>query len=99
MNVAAVSKSSAGEVSSPAERFVNWRLIGSGGVADVYKVVDNDLGITLAIKILKQIHRDDRRYIDSLRSEVLISRKLPSRTFCERLSKQMSSQIFSATSI
>jgi formylglycine-generating enzyme required for sulfatase activity len=82
MNVAAVSKSSAGEVSSPAERFVNWRLIGSGGVADVYKVVDNDLGIPLAIKILKQIHRDDRRYIDSLRSEVLISRKLRHPNIC-----------------
>ena len=82
MSVAAISKSSAGEVSSPAERFVEWRLIGSGGVADVYKVVDNELGVRLAIKILKQIHRDDRRYIDSLRSEVLISRKLRHPNIC-----------------
>jgi serine/threonine protein kinase len=82
MTVAAVSNSSAGEVSSPAERFVRWRLIGSGGVADVYKVVDNELGIELAIKILKQIHREDRRYVDSLRSEVLISRKLRHPNIC-----------------
>ena len=87
MTVAAVTKSSAGEVSSPAERFVGerfvqWRLIGSGGVADVYKVIDNELGVQLAIKILKQIHRDDRRYIDSLRSEVLISRKLRHPNIC-----------------
>src|ERR1051326_9436305 len=87
MTVAAVTKSSGGEVPSPAERFVGerfvqWRLIGSGGVADVYKVIDNELGVQLAIKILKQIHRDDRRYIDSLRSEVLISRKLRHPNIC-----------------
>jgi len=82
MSVAAATKPTAGEVSSPAERFTDWRLIGSGGVADVYKVTDTELGVSLAIKILKQIHREDRRYIDSLRSEVLISRKLRHPNIC-----------------
>src|SRR4051794_37362464 len=71
-----------GEIQSAAERFVDWKLIGSGGVADVYRVVDRELGVPLAIKILKQLHREDRRYIDSLRSEVLISRKLRHPNIC-----------------
>jgi formylglycine-generating enzyme required for sulfatase activity/tRNA A-37 threonylcarbamoyl transferase component Bud32 len=82
MSVAAGVKISAGEVSSPAERFVDWELIGSGGAADVFKVRDKELGVLLAIKILKQLHREDRRYIDSLRSEVLISRKLRHPNIC-----------------
>src|ERR1700680_2545885 len=76
MSVAASAKIPAGENHSPAERFMDWQLIGSGGVADVYRVADKELGVPLAIKILKQIHREDRRHVDSLRSEVLISRKL-----------------------
>jgi formylglycine-generating enzyme required for sulfatase activity len=82
MSVAARVTILAGEVSSPAERFVDWELIGSGGAADVYKVRDKELGVPLAIKILKQLHREDRRYVDSLRSEVLISRKLRHPNIC-----------------
>src|SRR6266480_3605194 len=57
MSLAASAKISAGENPSPAERFMDWQLIGSGGVADVFRVVDKELGGPLAIKILKQIHR------------------------------------------
>src|SRR5258706_8272439 len=82
MSLAASAKISAGENPSPAERFMDWQLIGSGGVADVYRVADKELGVPLAIKILKQIHREDRRHVDSLRSEVLISRKLRHPNIC-----------------
>jgi formylglycine-generating enzyme required for sulfatase activity len=82
MSFAGVGRTSAGESHAPAERFMDWHLIGSGGVADVYKVIDRELGVPLAIKILKQLHREDRRYIDSLRSEVLISRKLRHPNIC-----------------
>lgn len=75
-------KGSAGEASAPADRFSEWSLIGRGGSADVYRVFDGELGIPLAIKILKQVHSDDRRYIDSLRREVLISRKLRHPNIC-----------------
>jgi serine/threonine protein kinase len=54
------------------DRFVDWRPVGVGGSADVYSAFDSELGVPLAIKILKQAHRDDRRYIESLRREVLI---------------------------
>jgi formylglycine-generating enzyme required for sulfatase activity len=67
---------------SAGERFVDWRPVGAGGSADVYRVFDSELGIALAIKILKQAHREDRRYIESLRREVLISRRLRHTNIC-----------------
>src|SRR5688572_30195741 len=82
MNIASSTVASAGGLAPPAERFIDWHPIGSGGVADVYKVLDRDLGVELAIKILKQIHRDDRRYVESLRREVLISRRLRHPNIC-----------------
>ena len=71
-----------GERRSAGERFVNWEPVGKGGSSDVFKVFDTELGIPLAIKILKQSHRGDRRYIESLRSEVLISRRLRHPNIC-----------------
>lgn len=65
-----------------ADRFVDWQPVGVGGSADVYRVFDSELGIPLAIKILKQAHRDDSRYIESLRREVLISRRLRHTNIC-----------------
>jgi formylglycine-generating enzyme required for sulfatase activity len=63
-------------------RFIGWELIGNGGSADVYKVQDRELGVPLAVKILKQDHSADRRYIESLRREVLISRRLRHPNIC-----------------
>jgi len=48
----------------------------------VYRVQDTELGIPLAIKILKKDHQRDRRYIESLRREVLISRRLRHSNIC-----------------
>ena len=70
------------EKRSGGERFVDWKPVGAGGSADVYRVFDSELGIALAIKILKQAHREDRRYIESLRREVLISRRLRHTNIC-----------------
>ena len=70
------------EQRSAGNRFVDWAPVGSGGSADVYRVFDSELGVALAIKILKQAHQDDRRYIESLRREVLISRRLRHTNIC-----------------
>ncbi len=70
------------ELRSASKRFVDWAPVGKGGSSDVYKVFDAELGIPLAIKILKQDHRADRRYIESLRREVLISRQLRHTNIC-----------------
>ena len=65
-----------------SNRFAGWELIGKGGSADVYKVQDRELGVSLAVKILKQDLSQDRRYIESLRREVLISRRLRHPNIC-----------------
>lgn len=67
---------------APMSRFGGWEPVGQGGSADVYKVRDCELGVTLAIKLLKQDNSKDRRYIESLRREVLISRKLRHPNIC-----------------
>ena len=72
----------AGEQHAAPLRFSGWQLVGKGGSSDVYKVQDSELGVTLAIKLLKQDHSKDRRYIESLRREVLISRKLRHLNIC-----------------
>ncbi len=77
-----VEAESAGGRSAPADRFSDWSLIGRGGSADVFKVYDSELGVPLAIKILKQVHAGDTRYVASLRREVLISRKLRHPNIC-----------------
>ena len=72
----------AGKQQATPLRFSAWQLVGQGGSSDVYKVQDSELGVTLAIKLLKQDHSKDRRYIESLRREVLISRKLRHPNIC-----------------
>src|SRR4051812_35805775 len=67
---------------APALRFSGWELVGNGGSSDVFKVLDTELGVPLAIKLLKQDNATDRRYIESLRREVLISRKLRHPNIC-----------------
>src|ERR1700743_3637059 len=70
------------ETRSAGDCFVDLSHFGTGGSAYVYRVFDSELGIPLAIKILKQAHQDDRRYIESLRREVLISRRLRHTNIC-----------------
>ena len=60
-------------------RYVDWRFIGTGGSADVYRVFDRFLSIDLAIKILK---RDSPAGRDTIRNEVLISRALRHLSIC-----------------
>ena len=79
---AIVREPAEGEQRAGTTRFSEWQRVGQGGSADVYKVQDTELGVTLAIKLLKQDHNTDRRYIESLRREVLISRKLRHPNIC-----------------
>lgn len=54
-------------------RFQNWRPLGAGGSADVFRVFDATLGIDLAIKVLK---RDTPKGRKAILNEVLVSRAL-----------------------
>ena len=68
-------------------RYSNWRILGRGGTANVYRVCDNELGCDVAIKILKAeiLHSSsaNREMMKrSLRTEVLISRRLRHHNIC-----------------
>lgn len=58
---------------SENDRFQNWRPLGAGGSADVFRVFDATLGIDLAIKVLK---RDTPKGRKAILNEVLVSRAL-----------------------
>lgn len=47
-------------------RYLIESLIGSGGMANVYKAYDNMLGRTVALKVLKAEHRGDMEFVLSL---------------------------------
>lgn len=67
-------------------RFRDWRILGHGGTAKVYRVHDADLEYDVAIKVLNpEILADAslrKMMLKSLRSEVKISRMLRHRYIC-----------------
>ena len=65
-----------------ADRYTDWELVGAGGTAEVFRVFDRDLGIPLAVKILRPELCADGAQIDSMRREVLISRALRHPNIC-----------------
>ena len=44
-------------------RYLVESLIGSGGMANVYKAYDNIMGRTVALKVLKEEHREDMEFV------------------------------------
>ena len=70
------------EFHTAADRYSDWEVIGCGGTARVYRVCDRELGIPLAIKVLKPELCSDRRQIQAMRQEVLISRALRHPNIC-----------------
>ena len=49
-------------------RYMVESLIGSGGMANVYKAHDNMLNRTVALKVLKEEHRGDMEFVRRARS-------------------------------
>ena len=67
-------------------RYTDWRVLGKGGTANVYRVRDTELDYDVAIKILKPeilTSAANRELMKrSLRNEVLISRRLRHQNIC-----------------
>lgn len=63
-------------------RFSRWERIGRGGSADVYRVHDGQLGIDLAIKLLRSDRPATERNKAFMRREVLVSRALRHTAIC-----------------
>ncbi|MCP5142028.1 MAG: SUMF1/EgtB/PvdO family nonheme iron enzyme [Gammaproteobacteria bacterium] len=57
-------------------RYADWRPLGEGGTALVFRVRDRRLGLDVAIKVLKPEYAEHRRLLDGLSREILISRGL-----------------------
>src|SRR5476651_1989953 len=71
-----------GPVALRPDRYEDWQFVGKGGAADIFKVFDRELGVTLAVKILKPEFCGDARQVAALRREVLISRALRHPNIC-----------------
>ncbi|MBF0561430.1 MAG: SUMF1/EgtB/PvdO family nonheme iron enzyme [Alphaproteobacteria bacterium] len=63
-------------------RYADWREIGKGGHANVYRVLDTMLGRDVAIKMLNASANKNTKLVAGLREEVLISRDLRHRRIC-----------------
>lgn len=67
---------------SRSSRFTRWERIGRGGSADVYRVHDGQLGIDLAIKMLRSDRPATEKNKTFMRREVLVSRALRHTAIC-----------------
>ncbi|NGZ27470.1 MAG: SUMF1/EgtB/PvdO family nonheme iron enzyme [Magnetococcales bacterium] len=63
-------------------RYENWVEIGRGAFGEVYKVFDRELGQLVAIKLLQSQHCNDPQLVETLKREVIISRKLRHDNIC-----------------
>ncbi len=57
-------------------RYVVEGLVGSGGMADVYKATDRKLNRTVAIKVLKASYSSDANFVSKFRAEAQSAAKL-----------------------
>ncbi|MBF0611957.1 MAG: SUMF1/EgtB/PvdO family nonheme iron enzyme [Magnetococcales bacterium] len=64
------------------ERYTDWKVIGEGASATVYKAMDQFLGRLVAVKIIKEQFRANEMIMNSLRHEVIISRELRHPNIC-----------------
>ncbi|MCW5964109.1 MAG: protein kinase [Bryobacterales bacterium] len=65
-----------------AERFVIRRLIGSGGMGEVYEAEDRKLGERVAVKAVRPEFLAERRFRDRFRREIQLARKVAHHNIC-----------------
>lgn len=71
---------SAGELI--ADRFAIVRLIGRGGMGEVYEVEDSELSIKLALKTIRSDLATDERYLRRLKQELHLARRVTHPNVC-----------------
>jgi serine/threonine protein kinase/Tfp pilus assembly protein PilF len=65
--------------SKVGSRYTIIRLIGSGGMGRVYLAQDSELGIEVALKVLRPDRLGDESTVDRFKNELLIARKVSHR--------------------
>jgi serine/threonine protein kinase/thioredoxin-like negative regulator of GroEL len=63
-------------------RFRVVSLIGSGGMGEVYKAVDEILGVAVAVKTIRSSMLTDERLVGRLQKEVLLAREITHPNVC-----------------
>ncbi len=58
------------------KRFVDFEIIGKGGMGEVYKVFDQELSEVVVLKKLSASHSHIEKHVERLKSEVRIARRL-----------------------
>ena len=66
-------------------RYTVESLIGSGGMANVYKAHDNMLNRTVALKVLKEEHRGDMEFVRRFEREARAVLSLSHEKYCPLL--------------
>jgi len=65
-----------------AERYQIIEELGRGGMGNVYKVLDKELGEKVALKLLKPEIAADHRIIERFRNEIKFARKITHKNVC-----------------
>jgi serine/threonine protein kinase len=65
-----------------ADRYVIIEELGRGGMGNVYKVLDRELGERVALKLLKPEIASDERMIERFRNELKLARKITHKNVC-----------------
>jgi len=65
-----------------ADRFTIGRQLGRGGMGNVFQATDDDLGIQVALKVLRPEITVDEEHVRHLRREILAGRKIAHPNVC-----------------
>ncbi|MFW6061860.1 MAG: protein kinase family protein, partial [Planctomycetota bacterium] len=71
-----------GELLAGQYRVLDSEPIGTGGMGEVWRAEDAELGVTVAVKVLPPALARDKAALEALRREALIGRQLTHRHIC-----------------
>lgn len=68
-----------------ASRFKIGRLLGKGGMGEVYEALDTELGVQIALKAIQPEIALDPKALNRFKQEVQIARRITHSNVCRRV--------------